>query len=185
MQSAGTHSVTTRRCGIFLKRQNRRLKEMGETAGLRRVKLPGTGRLGAGEHNWCSLTGVQETSPAHRLVSALQSLCHEPTRPRPSGRGAALCGALGARPRSGMQGKEGSSAPHRWVTRISAEGPLELLQGSRAGHCSRSALLERGTDGAGMRPRQAPGHGERCSSSWKVFISFLLCYCSPASPQKK
>lgn len=112
---------------------------MGETVGLHSVKLPGMGRLGAGEHNWSSLTGIQETSPAHRLVRALQSLSDEPTRPRPSGRGAALCRVLGARPRSGMQGKEGSSTPHPWITRLSAEGPLELLQGPEQG--TAAALL--------------------------------------------
>ena len=49
---------------------------MGETAGLNSVKekLPGTGHLEAGEHNWYSLVGVQETRLVHQLVSALQSM---------------------------------------------------------------------------------------------------------------
>lgn len=49
---------------------------MGETAGLNSVKekLPVMGHLEAWEHNWHSLTGVQETRLVHQLVSALQSV---------------------------------------------------------------------------------------------------------------
>lgn len=49
---------------------------MGETAGLNNVKekLLGMGHVEAGEHNWYSLMGVQETRLASQLVSVLQSV---------------------------------------------------------------------------------------------------------------
>lgn len=43
---------------------------MGETAGLKSIKEK---LLDAGQHNWYSLMGVQETRLVHQLVSDLQS----------------------------------------------------------------------------------------------------------------
>ena len=49
---------------------------MGETAGLNSVKekLLDMGHVEAGEQNWYSLMGIQETRLARQLVSALQSM---------------------------------------------------------------------------------------------------------------
>lgn len=82
VQSRGARSMNTRGCGIFLKRQNRRLKEMGEIVNNRSRVFGG----------W----GTQQA-----------------------------------------------------------------------------------------QTEQDRGHGELCSSSWKVFISFALGYCSPASPRER